>query len=383
MNIWRCYTTVKASKQLPRRINRLALLIIGFFTILVAFACNGNLLSGVAGGQGSGGDGGSSEGNAESDSNNSSGKSSDGNEGGDAQVAESSVALLLMQRQPVTVYDYSGSKLGVGELSVYQPDTVQLTDSFNIRLNLVLPGISTESALGEPTLTPALIPDVTGTPSFIGQVTIHQLMGAELRGIDTNVFDIQSYPEGGMRYIEQGVAASWEWSLRAKGKEALGVRKMMIVVYLPRNLEDHTSVNQEVIEIPVTFTVVPEVVSSATMAPGGFIASAAGVASNLATIAAAITSIGGAVAIIWGAFKYIERGRKQRDEQENIEHKESLRKRKDNSRKQFEKDWGMNLQENGQTQGSPDNQINGPVRKRLKKKIEKVRSLKGKFILRN
>jgi len=144
------------------------------------------------------------------------------------QQAEGSAVLVQNGLQLSSSSDLSGSEqAGQGQLRLFAPAQVTMNDLIIVRLEIepetATVATPTPNAY-EPTLAPA-IRDQT--------LDVYTILGAELRGVDLDRFDIYPNPTDYVLRLNLDEVNYWEWELVPRGSETLGINFLSANVYQP------------------------------------------------------------------------------------------------------------------------------------------------------
>jgi hypothetical protein len=166
-------------------------------------------------------------------------------------------------------------------------------------------GAGTPPPSGPETAAPTL------TPAASAKLSIHEIMGAMLQGVDATHFTITAIPANGMRNVNPTSPTRWEWTLRPAGPQAAGTNYLEVLVYYPHKSEDGTEFNEEIAKFEVIIEVQGPPTPTPTPTPGP-IEQLNKQLSPVAGIAGAITAIAGAVGVIYGLYRFITRRRRRK-----------------------------------------------------------------------
>jgi hypothetical protein len=234
-----------------------------------------------------------------------------------ASTTEAGPALAMLVEKDVVIYDLSGKALGEGTVNLFAPSSMKLSDI--ARIQLEISGIITQEGAEAPTKsvagaeTPPSGPETaapTLTPAASAKLSIHEIMGATLGGVDAAHFTITAIPTNGMRNVNPKLPTRWEWTLRPAGPQAAGTNYLEVLVYYPHKSEDGTEFNEEIATFQVTLEVEGPPTPTPTPTPGP-IEQLNKQLSPVAGIAGAITAIAGAIGVLYGAYRFIT-GRRRR-----------------------------------------------------------------------
>ena len=212
----------------------------------------------------------------------------------------------------VDVQDLSGERLGDGQVRVYAPEEMDIEESSEVRVEIVVDEVAESGGtlVPRPTNTPALgTPQPTPTPLPLEEiqfVEVHEYMGAELRGVDADLFRIDAVPPTGIRRIHPNAINWWKWTLRPVGPEAAGTRHLEVVIFLEQRRSDGQFLPQETNVIPITIEVTG----------GGLFNQRVGM---LGLISGVVITLAGAAGAFYGA-RRVSSLRKRLRAQQQLEH---------------------------------------------------------------
>jgi hypothetical protein len=135
--------------------------------------------------------------------------------------------------------------LGTWESQVLAPTQVNYQDTFIIRLEIIPPEINAS--------TP--VPGSTVRES--AQISAYNFMGAELKGIDLEQFDVLPVDSRYFLKIRDDEVNYWEWQLRPKGQSAAGLRSVAVRLFLPAIKENGITIEEEIKLYYVSLEVIP------------------------------------------------------------------------------------------------------------------------------
>lgn len=211
-------------------------------------------------------------------------------------------AVALVGSTPVIngeVDPFAPSRLALGEVGVIRVE---------IRMNplatppgggtpIFIPTMSPTPVLGTPQPTPTPLPTV---PSQYTAIT--ECMEAELVGVSLDNFDVNPSPQRVMRQFQLVATppvlqvAWWQWSIKAKGDQALGKNSFDVQIYHGQKVNGRCESSPDVpansvhIEIEVYRTAVQ------LFDP---------ILQAIISIAGAIAAVGGAAGVLYGLFKFL------------------------------------------------------------------------------
>jgi hypothetical protein len=164
-----------------------------------------------------------------------------------------SVPQVAMAVASFNMIDEAGAYIGDGEVRLFAPERIPVNGSARIRVQVKADAVN---PVIPPTLTAT---PVRGTPQpepvpsparDVQYITVREFMGAGLRGDDINYFDVKRAPENGLRYIEPGKDAWWEWNISPIGDQAVKSNRLEVYMYLPLERNDGTAFEQEINVLP-------------------------------------------------------------------------------------------------------------------------------------
>ncbi|MBK9745797.1 MAG: PD40 domain-containing protein [Chloroflexi bacterium] len=167
------------------------------------------------------------------------------------QEAEGSAVLVQNGLQLAPSGDLSGSEQsGQGQLRLFAPSQVTMNDLIIVRLEIEPDSatVATPTPSGyEPTLAPAIREQT---------LDVYTILGAELRGVDLDRFDIYPSPTDYVLRLNLDEVNYWEWELVPRGNQALGVNFLSANVYQPVVQADGTVAKNSLFDARFTIEVV-------------------------------------------------------------------------------------------------------------------------------
>lgn len=200
--------------------------------------------------------------------------------------------------KPVVIYDKSGKVLGDGTVNLYAPSSMSISDTAKIRLEIVAVG-SVAQGFTVGTQGP------TAAPSGSQTLSIHQIMGATLQGVDISRFVVNVVPSTGERNVDLKTTTWWEWNIRPVNSGVVGRNSLELFVYYPHEDATGKPFNEEVATFPVNIEVTdpnrvePNVLQQINAMLG-----------PIASIAGSITAIAGAIGVLYGAYRFVTKRRR-------------------------------------------------------------------------
>ncbi len=125
------------------------------------------------------------------------------------------------------------SKLGNWQSQVLAPTQANYKATFRIRVEVVPPGVSAS--------TP--VPGTTVQDS--SPIEAYRYMGAELVGLDLQDFDILPDPSRYLLQIRDDEVNYWEWELRAKSSDVIGMKNLGVRLFTPAIPQNNLSTEEE------------------------------------------------------------------------------------------------------------------------------------------
>lgn len=137
--------------------------------------------------------------------------------------------------QAVVVRDRSGLKVGEGIVRLFAPDTLQLDETGEIRVeievlqpNAQFTVITNLAAL--PTATPDIRIHPTNTPPPLTEnyaITVFEYMGVDMAGIGLSNLTLDPIPPAGTQHFtEPDQMHTWQWDIQATDHDALGEHRL-------------------------------------------------------------------------------------------------------------------------------------------------------------
>jgi len=173
---------------------------------------------------------------------------------------EASAVVVLNGLQLSSGSDLSGNRYASeGQGRLFAPtEPVTLDDLIVIRLE-----IEPAPPDANPTPTSQSGSDPTSQPIITRPVDVYEILGAELMGVDLERFRIEPNPTDYVLRLDLNDVNYWEWTLRARDANTIGVNYLGARVYAPQVQPDGSIAELEVFNY--RFTV--EVIAAATVAP--------------------------------------------------------------------------------------------------------------------
>lgn len=211
------------------------------------------------------------------------------------------------------IIDAAGNKLGDGEVRVYAPSRININETGGIRVEVNVNSPVPAGTYEPPdTPTPNLsTPKPTPSPVPLSDrqfVEVREYMGADLRGVDYDYFRVEPDVQNPIHHIKQNAINVWRWTLRPRGKDAIGARKLEIFLYLPTIGTDGKASIKEANSIPIDIEV------NSPNAVGDFVENVGG---QLAALAGLIATIGGAIGTLYTGYHFIVQRRKNQHREQS------------------------------------------------------------------
>jgi hypothetical protein len=180
-----------------------------------------------------------------------------------ASASDQDAAQIL----EVSLLSPGGRALGTGEVRIYAPETMKVSEKSRIRVEIELAITDTEAAAAlaaPPTIviqTP--VGTLRATEARIDQVggsriDLHQIMAARLDGLDIENFIISPAHISEAQPIDIDDVNWWEWDIRPAGPEAIGENSLRISIYLPTTLEENAGIADLLETYPIYIMVEPD-----------------------------------------------------------------------------------------------------------------------------
>lgn len=135
--------------------------------------------------------------------------------------------------------------LGNWDSQVLAPTQANYQDKFFVRLEVIPPTVD------------ASTPVPGSTVQESAQITAYTFMGAELVGLDLEMFDITPNDTRYLLNIRDDEVNYWEWELRAKDRNAAGLRSFGVRLFVPAILSNGIEVEEEIKTFYVNVEIIP------------------------------------------------------------------------------------------------------------------------------
>lgn len=144
--------------------------------------------------------------------------------------------------------------LGGGDMRLLAPESLGINEAIVVRLEVEL---QPEAQSGD--ATP--IPEPTATAADLRESTyldqVYAIMGAELRGVDLDRFKIDPTPTEYVLRLRADDVNYWEWTLRPRGNESLGISYLAVSLYAPELQDDGSIIKTVVQDVRFQVEVIP------------------------------------------------------------------------------------------------------------------------------